>query len=40
VFADIEAPYALILSWNISDRLKEALLRINKDITFISPWED
>ena len=40
VFADIEAPHALILSWNITDRLKEALLRINKDITFISPWED
>ena len=40
VFVGLKNPYALILSWNLSDRLKESLRKINHDITFISPWED
>jgi SAM-dependent methyltransferase len=36
VFANYENPYALILSWNISDGLKKALLNINPNIKFIS----
>lgn len=35
-FAKHENPYALILSWNISDPLKQALLRINPNTRFIS----
>ena len=36
VFANYENPYALILSWNISEGLKRALLNINPNIKFIS----
>lgn len=35
-FAKHENPYALILSWNISGPLKEALLKINPNTKFIS----
>ena len=35
-FAKHERPYALILSWNISDSLKQILLNINPNIRFIS----
>lgn len=35
-FALHKNPYALILSWNISGPLKEALLKINPNIKFIS----
>lgn len=36
VFRDYEKVYALILSWNISDNLKEILLKINPNIKFIT----
>jgi SAM-dependent methyltransferase len=36
IFANYENPYALILSWNISEGLKRALLNINPNIKFIS----
>lgn len=36
VFADYEKPYALILSWNISEPLKEALKKINPNVRFLS----
>ena len=35
-FTKHERPYALILSWNISDELKQILLKINPNIRFIS----
>jgi SAM-dependent methyltransferase len=35
-FAKHENPYALILSWNISEPLKQALLNINPNTRFIS----
>lgn len=35
-FAKHEKPYALILSWNISNSLKQTLLNINPNIRFIS----
>lgn len=35
-FAKYEHPYALILSWNISEGLKKALLNINPNTRFIS----
>ena len=35
-FANHESPYALILSWNISEGLKKALLNINPHVRFIS----
>lgn len=35
-FAKHKNPYALILSWNISDGLKKALMNINPNIRFIS----
>jgi len=35
VFADYDEVYALILSWNISDILKEILLKINPKIKFL-----
>ena len=35
-FAQHKNPYALILSWNISDGLKKALININPNIRFIS----
>ena len=35
-FSKHERPYALILSWNISDELKQILLKINPNIRFIS----
>ena len=36
VFADYKNPYALILSWNISEPLKEALKKINPNVRFLS----
>lgn len=36
VFAQYQRPYALILSWNINDRLKQAILNINPQTRFIS----
>jgi SAM-dependent methyltransferase len=38
IFAEFDEPYALILSWNISEILKQSLLRINPNIKFITPW--
>jgi SAM-dependent methyltransferase len=35
-FANYKNPYALILSWNISDPLKKALLNINPNTRFLS----
>ncbi len=35
VFADYDEVYALILSWNLSDNLKQILLKINSKIKFI-----
>jgi SAM-dependent methyltransferase len=35
-FAEYKQPYALILSWNIAESLKQALLKINSNIRFIS----
>jgi len=35
-FAKFENPYALVLSWNIGEPLKRALLRINPNTKFIS----
>ncbi len=35
VFSKYEEPYALILSWNISDKLKEILYKINPRIKFL-----
>jgi len=35
-FANHENPYALILSWNISEGLKNALLKINPNTRFLS----
>ena len=35
-FAEYDRPYALILSWNIAEPLKQALLKINSNIRFIS----
>ena len=37
IFLQYEDVYALILSWNIADQLKESLGKINKKIKFISP---
>lgn len=36
VFADYQNPYALILSWNISEPLKDALKKINPNVRFLS----
>jgi ubiquinone/menaquinone biosynthesis C-methylase UbiE len=36
IFSEYEDVYALILSWNISDIIKENLKRINENIKFIS----
>lgn len=36
VFAEYEQPYALILSWNIGEGLKNAILNINPQTRFIS----
>ena len=36
MFAEYKSPYALILSWNISDGLRKALLNINPNTRFIS----
>jgi hypothetical protein len=36
IFRTYEKPYALILSWNISEPLKEALKKINPNIRFLS----
>lgn len=35
-FANYDRPYALILSWNIAEPLKQALLKINPNTRFIS----
>lgn len=35
-FAEHDQPYALILSWNIAEPLKQALLKINPNVKFIS----
>lgn len=35
-FAEYDRPYALILSWNIAEPLKQALLEINPNTRFIS----
>lgn len=35
-FAKYDSPYALVLSWNIGESLKEALLKINPRTRFIS----
>ena len=35
-FAEYDRPYALILSWNIAEPLKQALLKINPNTRFIS----
>ena len=35
-FAEHDRPYALILSWNIAEPLKQALLKINPNTRFIS----
>lgn len=35
-FAKFENPYALVLSWNIGEPLKQALLKINPNTKFIS----
>ena len=37
VFQKYEEVYALILSWNISDILKDKLLVINSKIQFLNP---
>jgi hypothetical protein len=34
-FAEYDCPYALILSWNIAEPLKEAILKINPNTRFI-----
>jgi len=36
VFAQHKNPYALVLSWNISEPLKQALLKINPNTRFLS----
>jgi len=38
VFGKFDAPYALILAWNLSDQLRDALRKINPKVEFISPW--
>jgi SAM-dependent methyltransferase len=39
IFSKYESPYALILSWNIAEQLKEKLKEYNQNIKFISPGE-
>jgi hypothetical protein len=36
IFAQYEQPYALILSWNIGEGLRNAILNINPNTRFIS----
>ncbi len=36
IFAKFNEPYALILSWNISDKLKQILQEVNPNIKFLS----
>ncbi len=36
VFADYKNPYALILSWNISQPLKDSIKKINSNVRFLS----
>ena len=38
IFSEYDKVYALILSWNISDIIKENLKKINNNIEFLSPW--
>src|SRR3989344_3806238 len=40
IFSKFDKDYALILSWNIADILKEKLAPLNKNIQFISPEEN
>jgi hypothetical protein len=35
-FAQHDAPYALILSWNIGEGLKRAILNINPNTRFLT----
>ncbi|MEK6915330.1 MAG: methyltransferase domain-containing protein [Nanoarchaeota archaeon] len=39
IFKDFDKVYALILSWNIANQLREILGKINPDIKYISPEE-
>jgi SAM-dependent methyltransferase len=39
IFAQYDPVHALILSWNLSDGLKQALAKIQPNISFISPWQ-
>ena len=40
IFSKFDKVYALILSWNIANQLKEKLAPLNKNIQFISPEEN
>lgn len=40
IFSKFDKVYALILSWNIANQLKDKLLPLNKNIEFISPEEN
>jgi hypothetical protein len=40
VLAQYDKVYAIILSWNLSDKIKEKLLLINKNIEFINFYKD
>tara|TARA_Y100001937_G_C7079672_1_gene312303 strand:- start:872 stop:1180 length:309 start_codon:yes stop_codon:yes gene_type:complete len=39
IFAEYDEVYALILSWNLSDIIKEKLLRINSKIKFLNFYD-
>ena len=39
VFADYDRVYAVILSWNISDPLKNKIKKINNKVIFLPPEE-
>ena len=38
VFTKYDKVYAIILSWNISDLIKDKLKAINKNIEFLIKW--
>ena len=40
ILKEYEKVYAIILSWNLSDKIKEKLRSINKNIKFINFYED
>jgi SAM-dependent methyltransferase len=40
IFKDYEKVFAIILSWNISDSLKQTLININPKIKFISTYDE